>query len=50
MLFRSLSVKIGESAIGVAAAKLHALELNTFIGAFRVTHIGSEKHVERITV
>lgn len=45
-----LSVKIGESAIGVAAAKLHTLELNTFIGAFRVTHIGSEKHVERITV
>lgn len=45
-----LSVKIDESAIGVAVAKLHALDLNTFIGAFRITCVGREKYVERLIV
>ena len=43
-----LSVKIDERAIGIATAKLHALGLNTFIGAFRITHVGREKYVERL--
>ncbi len=45
-----LSVRIDESAIGAATAKLHALDFNTFIGAFRITHAGHEKYVERLFV